>query len=236
MLQQFNEDIWFDEFDLFMPGGIHFRGRMTLIRIRSGELMMHSPIPISDELADEIAKIGEVQHIVAPCQFHHLHLPGAIERYPSARVYGAQGLDSKRKDINFDEMLSNKAPQAWADDFEQLTIEGVPHINEVVFFHKPTQTLLVTDLFFNIYEVANWRTKFLFRMVGAWMKPAQSKLWRMLAKDKKAAGNSVRQMLNWNFTTVLMAHGIPITENAKQEVEKALFWMLKFSSPKQIEA
>ena len=100
-------------------------------------------------------------------------------------------------------------------------------MNEVVFFHKPTKTLIVTDLIFNIHEVANFRTKFLFWFMGAWKKPAQSRLWRMLTKDRQAAGASVSQLLQADFSRVVMAHGRILEENAKEQFTQAVSWMLQ---------
>lgn len=227
MLTKIDKDLWYDEFDLFMSGGIHFRGRMTVVRLKTGEILLHSPIPLDDKLAAEIEALGEVKYLVAPCGFHHLHLPAAIERYPDAKVYGAQGLDEKRKDISFDAMLTSEVPTELEDDFAMAMVDGSPQMNEVVFFHKPTQTLIVTDLVFNIHEVANFRSKFLFWFMGAWKKPAQSRLWRMLTKDRQAAGSSVHKILQMDFTRVVMAHGRILEENAKEQFTQAVSWMLQ---------
>ncbi len=142
-------------------------------------------------------------------------------------MYGAQGLEEKRKDISFDTILSTDVPAEWEEDFELTMVQGSPQMNEVVFFHKPTKTLIVTDLIFNIHEVANLRTKFLFWFVGAWKKPAQSKLWRMITKDRKAAGASMKQLLQMDFSRVVMAHGKILEENAKEQFAQAVSWMLQ---------
>ena len=81
--------------------GIDFSARMTVIRLNSGDLILHSLIFIDGSLNDELNNIGSVKYIVAPNKFHHIHVKNCVFTFPEAKVYGAPGLLSKRKDINF---------------------------------------------------------------------------------------------------------------------------------------
>jgi len=228
MFTQIDQNLWYDETDLFMPGGMHFRCRMTIIRLQNGELLLHSPITIDKNLASKIDELGKVAHIVAPNCLHHLFLPDCMKRYPEARVYGAPGLAKKRKDIQFDEVLSSTAPEAWRDDIEQFAIEGAPKVNEVVFYHRATKTLIVTDLIFNIHETKGWLSPLVLRWVArAYKKPAQSRLWRMFFKDKQAAAQSIHRILQWDFERLVMAHGRIVERDGHATFQQANAWLLK---------
>ncbi len=233
MLQPFGPDVWFHDYDLFLPGGIHFPGRMTVVRLPGeGELWLHSPIPIDDDLAHELDALGPVRHIVAPNKVHHLHVPAAMARYPEARVWGAPGLYKKRKDIAFTDKLTADAPQFWSSVLEQHVVGGAPWVNEVVFFHRPSTTLIVTDLVFNVYECKGLLSPLVFRMAGAYRRLAQSRLLRRSVKDRAAFANSGRTVLTWDFDRVLMAHGRPLAPfegqpSPKDQLCKALAWMLE---------
>ena len=227
MLTRVAEDLWYDEFDLFMPGGVHFRGRMTVARLRDGSLWVHSPIPIDEALASELAALGQVGHVVAPNKLHHLHLPGCIERYPEAQRYAAPGLAIKRKDLSFHHTLGDTAPEAWRGELDQRLIPGNGWINEVVFLHKASRTLIVTDLVFNIRDCQGWLTPYVLRMAGAWQKLAQSRLWRVTTRDRKAAAGAVIDILAMDFDRLLMAHGQPVEDGARGALTEALRWMLK---------
>lgn len=219
MLRACGENLWFDEYDLMMPGvGFHFRGRMTVAKLSDGSVWLHSPIPIDDALAVEIDEIGPVKHLVAPNLFHHLHLKGVIERYPEATLYGVPGFEKKRPDLDFDHVLSSDAPVAWGGEFDQLLLKGAPSLNEMVFLHKPSGSLIVTDLVFNIQECKNWQSRLLFRLVGTYKRMAHSRSWRMIAKDKDALRKSVHKMLSWDFERVLMAHGEVVDQDAKSKL------------------
>jgi hypothetical protein len=51
--------------------GCDFTGRMTVIRLANGYLMLPSPCQIDADLKQAIQALGEVGYIVAPGSFHH---------------------------------------------------------------------------------------------------------------------------------------------------------------------
>lgn len=225
-LESLAEGLWGTEHDLFMNGVVHFRGRMTVVRLESGGLLLHSVVPIDDPLAAELAALGPVEHIVAPNLLHHTHLAPAIERYPTATVWGVRGLAEKRPDVRFEKTLGDAAP-SWAAEFTPLQIRGIPWATETVFFHEATHTVVVTDLVFNIHEVRGWITPWVLRMAGAYRRFAQSRLLRRSIKDATAASSSVEQMLEWPIERVVMAHGCVVERDAKAQLVEALAPMMQ---------
>ncbi len=216
--------LWGAEHDLFMNGFIHFRGRMTVVALDGGGVLLHSAIPIDDALAAELSAIGPVKHIVAPNRLHHVHLPDVMPRYPDATVWAAPGLDKKRKDIAFDAELGSHTP-AWSSELDSLFIAGVPWADETVFLHRASRTLVVTDLVFNIQSVQGWLSKWVLKMAGAYGRLAQSKMLRFATRDRAAVGRSVQQLLDWDFDRLVMAHGDIIESGAKDRLREALWWM-----------
>src|SRR5271170_8206523 len=95
MLHLIADDVWGHEQDLRLPGGLPLPCRATVIRLRDGGLVLHSPLAIDDATARELAALGEVRALVAPNCVHWLFLKGAMERFPRARVFGAPGLERK---------------------------------------------------------------------------------------------------------------------------------------------
>src|SRR5690349_13492287 len=68
-LQALAEDLWTSS----APHrwiGLHLGTRMTVIRLSSGRLLLHSPVPITSGLRAEIAALGSVAHIVCPNRYH----------------------------------------------------------------------------------------------------------------------------------------------------------------------
>lgn len=226
MLEPIAEGLWHDQFDLFVPPGLHMRGRMVVARLSNGRLWIWSPIPIDDGLAREIEALGEVGHIVAPNALHHLHFAAAAERFPSAERWIAPALAHKRPDLAGCGRLDDEPPAAWAGELEQLRVEGAPKLDEVVFFHRASKSLIVTDLVFNVLEYRGWFSGLVFRMVGAHKRLAQSRALRMLVRDRAAAAASARRILAWDFERVVMAHGEIVDRDARARMTEALRWML----------
>ena len=231
-LEQLAEELWGWEHDLFMPGGIHFRGRTTVVRLPDGGLWLLSPNPIDDRRAEELAGLGPVRHLVAPNKLHHVHLGDVAARYPDAVLWAAPGLAAKRADLRFDATLDDVPPDAWAGHIDQVAVRGASWLDEVVFMHRPSGTLLVTDLVFNIYGCRGLLTPLVLRMAGAWRRLAQSRLVRRSVDDRAAFRDSGRRVMALPFDKVVMAHGRPLLENdaegrsPRAQLETALAWML----------
>ena len=221
MLQTLGKGIWAVTYD-FYAFGIHFPGRMTVVRLTSGDLWLCSPVPIDDELAAALAELGPVKHIVAPNRFHHVHLPAVLERYPEAALYGAPGLPSKRKDIRFDETLTETAPDAWRSDLAQCPLLGIPTFGEVVFFHHASGTLVTTDLFMNVHEVDGFMGWFVYWSEGCWRRPAVPRLVRFLVKDKARMRADVGRIVEWPIRRLVMAHGEIVESEADDVVRSGL--------------
>jgi hypothetical protein len=149
-LQKIADGLWYVPGEVRMPGGVIFPCRMTIVKLSDGRLWLHSPVSLTDEDAKAINALGEVAFLVAPNCFHHLFMKAAMARFPTAKVYGAPKLNKKRPDIAFTAMLEGDAAEGWPQEIAQLLIKGIPGLNEVVFFHAPSRTLIVTDLIFNM--------------------------------------------------------------------------------------
>lgn len=223
-LRAITQDIWCVDTKQAIAGGVELPARMIVIRLDDG-LWLHSPVAMTDALAAELDALGPVRHLVAPNCFHHLHMGPASERWPEAKVHAPPGLRSKRPDLRIDVELRD-AEQPWGAAFEQIEIAGVPELGELVFLHRPSATLIVCDLVFNVHEAA-FMAKLVLRMVGVWQRLAQSKLWRRITKDRAAAARSVERMLALEFERVIPSHGrIAEGPDVRERMREGLGWML----------
>lgn len=219
-------EVWSAAHEVRLPGGVRLPARMTVIRLPSRELLVHSPIPADGALAAEIAALGPVAHVVAPCLLHHLFVAGWRERHPAARFHAAPGLADKRPDLRFDETLSEQAPLAWRGVVDQLVVRGQPRLNEVVFLHRPTRTLLVSDLVFNVARPRPLATELVLRLMGTHRGLAMSRLWRRFTRDRAAARASIETIVGWDFDRLVMGHGEPVLQGARPAFTAAVAWAL----------
>ena len=213
------------DFNQTLPGRFHFPARMTALPLPDGGVALVSPIPIDDGLAAELAALGEVRFLIAPNLLHHLYLGDAIRRYPAAAVLAPSGLRAKRPDLRIDGTL-DVLPHALTGVIDIAAIEGVPSMSEHLLFHRSSRTLVVTDLVFNVAAPRGLMANLVLGLVGCRARLAQSRTWRFLVKDRRAAAASAERVLEFPFETLIMAHGDIVSTEARGRLAGALSPML----------
>ncbi len=207
-----------------------FPTRMTVVRLPDGTLWVHSPIAWDDALGEAVAALGPVAHLVAPNTLHYWYLPEWQERFPEARSYGPPGLEKRaRRKVRVDETLGSEPPEAWRGVFDQCVFPG-SILTEVDFLHRPTRTLILTDLIENFeperirHRLLRWTMR-LFGPVEPDGKAPFDMQWSF-AGHRGAVRASARQIVGWKPERVVLAHGRCYEENGEAEVRRAFRWAL----------
>ena len=235
VLKEWAPDLWTadGQADVEIPKFLrkcNFSTRMTVIRLRDGGLLLHSPIRLGADLRRELDALGPVRAIVAPNRFHHLFAGECQDAYPDARLYGALGLPEKRKDLRFAGMLGDDPRPEWRGDIEQRVVRGAPMLNEVVFFHPASRTLILTDLAFNVSKGKTWGIPIVFWFMGAAGRFGPHRVVRWLIRDQQAARESLGQIMKWDFDRVIVAHGDVLETGGKEKLRQAYAFILGAAS------
>ncbi len=211
------------------PGAVRIPARMNIARVGAeGALWVHSPVPIDDALAAEIGALGRVLYVVAPSAFHHMFAGKFAARFPGAKLFVAPGVARKQPELAFAGTLADGSVAPWSAEIDQIFLEGAPRMNETVFFHRASRSLLVSDLFFNVTEPETWTTGLVLRMMGTYKRFARSRAWKLFAKDRQALKTSVEKVLAWDFVRVLPGHGASFeTAETRAETRTAAAWFLE---------
>ncbi len=199
---------------------------MSVIRLKGGELFLHSPVSLDPELRGELDGLGTVRFAVAPNRMHHLFIGEYAEAYPKLELFAAPGLETKRKDVAWQGVLGDEAPPAWAGQLEQLFFRGYPLANEVVFFHPPSRTLLLTDLAFNIGSDSPTPTRIAYRLLGAYNRFGPTLVERVLIRDRSAGRASLQGILEWDFDRIIVAHGRVLERGGPEALRAGYAWLL----------
>lgn len=209
----------------FKANGLPITTRMTVVRLPGRKLLVHSPVPMppDSELWRQMQGLGTVAFVVAPNKMHHLFLAPCAAAFPDAVVYGPQGLAHKRPDLaaRLRELPAGDVTE-WLPDLEHLAFEGIPAGNESVWFHRPSATLIVTDLLQWMAGDLSWPTRAYATLTGVRRKLAVPLTVRALVRDRAAAALSAERVLRWPFTRVVMAHNQVIDSDAHAQVARAL--------------
>ncbi|NEP44160.1 MAG: DUF4336 domain-containing protein, partial [Okeania sp. SIO2H7] len=223
MLKNIDNNIWVSEQPL-KYWGLEVGTRMTIVRLKTGELMVISPIQVNNITIDELREIGKVHFIIAPNLYHHLFVTDFQALYPQAKLLVATGLELKRADLKIDLILDEDTPQFWDEveylyfeGFKVLDIGGPSPLQEIVFFHRESKTLILTDTAFYFDASFPWITQLATRVIGGYNKLGPSLLEKLATKDKNKIEKSIRQILRWDFKRIVMAHGSIVENEAKKK-------------------
>jgi hypothetical protein len=212
-----------------MPGGVELGTRCVLVRLTGGGILVHAPGPLSDAVRRKIDSLAPVRALVAPNLLHHLFLADNIAAWPQAPVFAAPGLREKLASVGtlrVDEVLGDAAPALWSADLDQLVTHGAPGLNEVVFLHRASRTLLCLDLCFNLRESASFVTRWFMRVNGAYGRFGPSRVFRYaVLKDVRAMRASVDRILAWDFDRVIVAHGEILERGGREALRAGFAWL-----------
>ncbi|HEY9851454.1 MAG TPA: DUF4336 domain-containing protein [Leptolyngbyaceae cyanobacterium] len=154
MLRAIDTDLWVAEQPL-KYFGLEVGTRMTVIRLINGKLMVISPIYTQEKIIHQLNQLGKVSYIVAPNLYHHLFVSQFKQVYPDAEVWATSGLEHKLHDLQIDRFLSERITEFFdgieatlVTGFNTLDVTGYAPLNEWVFFHSKSRTLILTDLAF----------------------------------------------------------------------------------------
>ncbi len=171
-----------------------------------GELLMYSPVALSSDHIRQINDIGPVRKIFAPNNMHHLFLRPAIEQYPDADIWVADGVIQKVGDISGARVLSDKEPVCSSTLVEQITFSG-HKIKETVFYHKASKTLLTCDLLYNIQSQNFLGERLFFKLIRTYGRPKVALYHKFSLPDKDQVREALELMEAWDIRRIVMAHG-----------------------------
>jgi hypothetical protein len=232
MLTHIAEDLYAFETMLSLPLGLRLPTRCTVVRLSDGSVLLHSPVPIDDATAASIDALGEVRVIVAPSNIHHLFLTAAAKRYPAARVYATPALRKNVPGVPGTHLLDTSERGAPFPGLASSFLAGVPRIDETVFFHERSGSLLCTDMVFNITQPSTFGTKLFMTCVGCNGRFAQSRVWRVLSKNDALLASRSARVLDWSFARVVMGHGDVLSDDAHARTREALARYLRAAPPR----
>ena len=223
-LQVFVPDaLWLRDYFVRL-GGARVNARMSVIRLRNGEILVHSPCAFDASLTAEVAALGRVAAIIAPGNFHWLHVRSCQQAFPDAATYICPGVEKRAKGLNFEFVLGDAAPPLWADELAQVALQGTRIMREVAFFHRASRTLILVDLVENFTPATpgtNVFSRIVFRALGMWNRPGPAPEYRLAWGDKARVREGMERILAWDFERVILSHGDIITHDARQIVAQA---------------
>ncbi len=224
LLQPIDRDLWICPVP-YRAMGLPLGRQLVAARLPGGGLWVHSPVPMTPALRAELAALGPVRHVVAPNLWHDECLREFQAEQPDALFHAAPGLAARKRDVRFGAELSDAPHPDWADVLDQHLVRGMPAMNEVVFFHRPSRSLIVADLVFNFGPDGPWWFAFLMRLYGSWERFGPTRLEKLMMRDRAAVRASLDRILAWDFQRVIVGHGRNVGTDARARFAAAFAFL-----------
>lgn len=233
VLKPVAENLWIVDSGPQQAMGLTLPVRMTVIRLGNGDIWLHSPTRFNSELRREIETLGPIRHLVAPNIAHWTHLKNWQTSCPAAVTSASPNLRQRpqvqREGLRLDRDLTDAPPGEWSGEIEQVVVPGGAGFREVAFLHRPTRTLILTDLIQNLEpEKLPLGTRVFAKLTGIQAPdgkaPAYLRLVIRLRRDE--AKEAVSRIVAWNPERVIFSHGQWFERDGAESLKRAFRWLL----------
>jgi glyoxylase-like metal-dependent hydrolase (beta-lactamase superfamily II) len=213
------DNLWIMRYPLQILGENHGRV-VTVIRLNSGKLILHSTGPFTTDDIGALQRLGEPGWLVEATLLHDTYAKQAQALFPALPYLAPEGFN-RVTGVLTKPLLP--APAEWKGEVEVLALAGLPKIKEHLFFHRPSKTLIVGDLLFHYANHGTGWAWFQRRyLMGLRRLPGVSRFFKMLTKDQKAFEKSLEPIWAWDFERIIVAHQRIVKRNAKERLRTAL--------------
>lgn len=221
-LQPLADNVWTDH-EPMRFFGLPLGRRVTAIRTQAGEVVVFSPLSWSSAHQAELEALGKVSLMVVPSRWHDRYFDQYMGRLQGCRFAGSAAVRASHAAWN---LAPLETCAETLREFEQCTLQGMPNVEETVFFHRPSRTMILADVLFNLGAGDTATTRLLFRLAGIGPLPGPSRLEEFLIRDQRAFAESWRRVLTWDVARVAVGHGQVIDRDALRVLREAYAYLL----------
>jgi len=217
-LEPVGRDIWIQRHPLRILG-CPFGRTVTLLRLGSGQQIVHSTAPFTAEDRKTILELGSPGWIAEATRFHDTFTAAGSESFPACPLLVPPGFSNRAKPAG----PLHPPPPEWQGEVEVVELEGMPAVREHAFYHFPSKTLVLADLLFHLPAVSGLPAHLVLRgIAGIRSHPGMSRFFRLAIRDKDAFRRSMARLLEFDLETIIVAHGDPIRDEPGKTLERIL--------------
>jgi len=232
VLKPVTDNVWIVDSGPLRALGMPLPIRMTVIRLANGDVFLHSPTRFDSRLKRQIDDLGQIGHLIAPDVGHWSFLQEWQHNCPGALTWAAPGLRQRaqvqKAALKIDRDLADEPPGEWASEIDQTIIRGAL-FSEVDFFHRPTKTLILTDLIVNIEPqkmppLARMVAHLAGHIAPNGRTPRYLRL--VIMANRREARLAASRMVAWAPERVVFSHGRWFERDGTAALRQALGWLV----------
>lgn len=214
--------------DLFMlRGSIKMNPLVRITRnmgiIRNGdELSLINPLRVNEKVEAQIAKLGQIKHVIRLGCFHGVDDPYYVEKY-GAQMWAQPG-GTTFTVPKIDKELDSIAPLPF-DDAEIFEFAGTTQPECALLIKRGTGILFTCDAIQNYgnYSYNNIPAKILMPFIGFPRTTIVGPIWlKYQTQEGETLEPEFRRLLGLRFDRLLAAHGTLLETGAHAAVERAI--------------
>jgi hypothetical protein len=135
----------------------------------------------------------------------------------------------KKSGVRLDRDLDETPPAEWAGEMEHVLVPGGAGFREIDFFHKPSRTLVLTDLVVNLEpDKLSALMRTFARLTGVLAPDGEAPLYLRLVirARRREAAEAASRMLEWQPERVVFAHGRWFERDGAAALRRSLAWLV----------
>ena len=174
---------------------------------------------------------GRIRHLVSPNKGHYAHIGEWARAFPEAITCASPRVRERARsqhiDVHFERDLAANAPPEWQKEIDQTIIPGAI-LDEVVFFHKATKTLILADTIMN-FELGKlgqpyrrliaWLSGIIYAPFGGMLIDMRLAFW----PRRREVRTAFERMLSWRPERVSFSVTGRCFETERQQSDPACF-------------
>jgi hypothetical protein len=180
---------------------------LFIVKLGSGELLLHNPTWLGEGTFERIDALGRVRYLFTPNHFHNVHLRRFASRYPDATIVAGEAAIARltRKGIAGVQPIE---AQPDLSPLRALSCSGAK--NGETWLSIPSEggpTWLVGDAFFNVERPVTGAMGLLVRALRVTPKLQVSRSFRFLVEPPRYREWALAALADEQPVRLLPAHG-----------------------------
>jgi len=218
-LQPIGADLWLLDFPLRLFG-MEVGRRVTIVRLSSGDLVIHSTAPFTATQVDAISELGRPRFLLDGTTLHDTFSREGRAGFPDCPYLVPEGFPKKA--AGPDARPLQDLEGLTQGELQAIPVNGTRFLREYACYHPASRTLILCDLMLNLVRAKGWTQWAMRHLAGVREWPAIDRPMRLAVRDREAFQESLQQIVQWDFQAVIFGHGERIPTDGERIFRQAM--------------